>query len=301
MTVTIAATVEADNVPPRVRLDVTGTTELTTTVMRLNPDGTQTPVRTTDGGPLPLPGVVTVVDFGDGTASSDVVTFNSDDTATADVADNGDGTAPESVSGGGGLLYDYEMPFGSLVSYTSLESPGTVSAEVVVPATQVWLIHPGVPELSVPLRLGRGSFTKRTRTVQRALYRPMGRRTPVPFTDGARKSPSSTLVVYVGTEADRQAIDALTDDASTLLLNIPVQLGYNFSTCYISIGDTDLDMATEMVAYQDGFVSLPFDVVDRPVGGTQAEHTWLDVISEYATWADLMAANETWLDVLAGP
>jgi hypothetical protein len=301
MTVTVVPTVEADNVPPRVRLDVSGTSEIATTVMRLNPDGTRTPVRTPDGNALPLPGVVTVVDFGDATASSDVVTFNSDGTASAAIADNGDGTAPEAVTGGGGLLYDYEAPFGALVSYTTLESPDTVSAEVVVPADQVWLIHPGVPALSMPVSLRPGTLQDAAFAARQGVFYVMGRANPVVVTDGARKGAASQLVVTTQSLDELSSLLALLSDAGALFFNPPADMNVGFGPAYIAVGDVKLSRWTDVQIDANRDVTLPFTVVDRPAGGTQSERTWADVIAECATWGDVMAKFPTWLDVLAGP
>lgn len=61
----LVATVEADHVPPRVRLDVTDTTGLqSVTITRLDPDSVYRKVRTSDDQPLPLSGgQATVYDY----------------------------------------------------------------------------------------------------------------------------------------------------------------------------------------------------------------------------------------------
>lgn len=257
MTITVTPTVEASNVPPRVRLDVTAdASETATTVTRLDADGHLRPVRTNDGGPL-------------------------------------------GISGGVALVYDYEAPFETSVSYSSEESPATVSATVTVPETRVWLIHPGVPELSTPIVIA--SFGSRRRRVTQGVFFPLARSKPLVFTDGARKAPESVLEVRTDSEGDLLAIDAITEDASTLLLNIPASLGWGIPTSYIAIGDTDEDRLVDYAAEPRRYVTLPYFVVDRPAGGSQAERTWADVIVDYATWDDVMAAYDTWLDLLVGP
>ena len=156
-TIAVVATVEASNVPPRVRLNVTdtGTPALaSTTITRLNPDGTTTPVRTLDGNPLTL-------------------------------------------TTGTGLLYDYEMPYGAAVSYSSLETPAASSAQVTVNVSSVWLVHPGVPSLSRPITVSK--FGDRTSKVQRGVFHPMGRATPVVVTDGVRGSAEYELTVVTFT------------------------------------------------------------------------------------------------------
>jgi hypothetical protein len=258
--ITVAATVEASNVPPRVKLVATDTGSpafVTTTILRNDPDGSQVPVRTATGGGATL-------------------------------------------SGGTVTVYDYEMPYGQAVTYTSLETPANVTTPVQVDASQVWLIHPGIPSLSLPIRLGRGSLTKRTRAVTRAVFWPMGRSTPVVIGDGSRKSIESQLVVVTATIPERVSLEELTADASPLLLNVPTTLGYNFETCYISVGDIDETVVTEMVTETYMTVTLPFTVVDRPAGGSQSARTFADLLV-YPNLAALKNAYPTFAAVLAGP
>lgn len=61
----LVATVEADHVPPRVRLDVTDSAGLSSvTITRLDPDSVYRKVRTSDDQPLPLSGgLATVYDY----------------------------------------------------------------------------------------------------------------------------------------------------------------------------------------------------------------------------------------------
>jgi hypothetical protein len=47
-------------------------------------------------------------------------------------------------------------------------------------------------------------------------------------------------------------------------------------------------------------IQIPYQVVDRPAGGTQAERTLLDLL-QFATLADIAAAYATLFDVAAGP
>jgi hypothetical protein len=162
-TVTVVATVETTTTPQRVRLDVTdvGTPNLfATTVTRLNPDGRVVPVRTLDGNPLTLT-----------TSGANRI----------------------------GLLYDYEMPYGSPVTYSTQETPTSTSAEVTVNSSRAWLIHPGVPSLSMPITVA--DWAARTRKVVRGVFQPMGRSTHVVVADGTRKASEYNLTVL--THPDR--------------------------------------------------------------------------------------------------
>ncbi|MCU1617201.1 MAG: hypothetical protein JWO98_4741 [Frankiales bacterium] len=257
-TISITATVEAANVPPRVRLDVSAspTTTTSTTITRLDPSGSTVPVRTSDGNPLVL-------------------------------------------SSGIGLLYDPEVPYDAPVSYSSLESPLTFSAQVTVPASQVWLTHPGVPALSMPITVA--VFGDRARKVQRGVFYPMGRGTPVVVTDGARKSVESSFDVKIDNPDTLEALMAITSDGSDLLLNVPSGLGWGVPTCYIAVGDITESRLVDYAAEPARYVTMPFVVVDRPAGGSQAERTLADIYADYATLADVRAAYTNLTAVLAGP
>lgn len=259
MTITVTPTVEASATPPRVRLDITGTTETSTTPLRLDPNGTLVPVRTFDGNPLAL-----------------------------------SGTPPT------GLLYDNEVPYSQIVQYTSIETPGTYTANVTVPVTVPWLTHPGVPALSMPVNFRPGTLNKETRAVRKGVFWPMGRKTPITVSDGVRRAPQSSLIVSLESLLDISNFDALLDDAAVLLLNLPPNLGIGLDTCYIDIQDVDKIRFTDNVidGYRDAV--LPFYVVDRPAGGSQAGRTLADLL-EYPSLAAVDAAYSSLAAVLAGP
>lgn len=259
--ISVTATVDTVNVPARVQLNVTDTGSpafTSTTITRLNPDGTTSPVRTSDGNPAPL-------------------------------------------SGGTALLYDYEAPYGQSVTYSSLETPANVSAAVTVPASQVWLIHPGTPSLSRPINLLPGTLQDEVVGVNKAVYWVMNRSTPVTIGSGVRHAPSSQLVVSVETANDLAGLKSLLADGSVLMLNVPPSLSMEFDTCYIDVV-TDLKYSRFTPNTIDPYrsVSLPFQVVGRPAGGTQSQRTLADLLV-YPTLAALQAKYATLADVLAGP
>lgn len=259
----ITATALPGNTPPAIEVDINDTRSpgaaSQLTIMRINPDGSSSPVRTTDGNPLQL-------------------------------------------ASGVGTVYDYEMPLGQLVSYTTLEVPGVTSLQTSVDAPRPWLVHPGVPDLSVQLgTFMPGSFTKRTRPVTQGVFQVMSRENPVVVTDGVRKGIQSSFSVLVTNANDLDAIDTILSGAATLLLNISPSLGFTFPTCYIAVGPVDYQPMQDKVFEQQFTVVMPFTVVDRPAGGSQAQRTWVDVIAAYGSWNAVMAAYRTWQDELTGP
>lgn len=264
-TVTVVPTVELSNVPPRVRLDVTDTGSspaiTSTTVTRLDANGRTVPVRTNDGQPLQLT-----------TSGSTRV----------------------------GLLYDYEVPYGAAASFSTLESPTVVSAQVTVSVSKVWLVHVAVPSLSMPIELRADSLADETFTVNQGVFWPMGRANPVIVTDGIRKGPQSSLTVGIETAADVRAIRAVIQDGGTLFLNIPPSLGFLFDSCYIAVGDVKRTRISTIGAdpYRD--VVMPFNVVDRPAGGSQSQRTLIDLLS-FSTLDAIRPAYTSLNAVLAGP
>lgn len=266
-TVSVVATVEASTGPtdpPRIRLDVTDTgspTIFATTVTRLNPDGRTVPVRTVDGEPLAL-----------STSGSNRI----------------------------GLVYDYEAPFGESVTYSTLESPGLSSATVVLPSSEPWLIHPGLPELSRPIELRAGSLAEESYPLSRGVFQPMGRETPVIVTDGSRRSMQSQIVVWAETAGEIADIRNLVRDGTVLLLNIPPDLGLAVDTAYVSIGDIVIGRASDIGSDAYRNITMPFIVTARPAGGTQAERTLIDLV-EYGSLAGIAAAYATLFDVAVGP
>lgn len=205
------------------------------------------------------------------------------------------------LPGGSGLVYDYEPPYGQLVSFSSLESPATVSAEVSVGEARVWLVHPGVPELSMPVELDAGSLAEEAWDVQQSVLKPMGRKFPVVRTDGQRQAPASSVTVFIDSLDELAALRALTSDAGTLLLNIPAGLNLGVDTGYIAVGPIRNRRLSDIGADPYRSVELPFQTVERPVGGSQSQRTYADVLADNATYASLLARYPTYLTLLAGP
>lgn len=206
---------------------------------------------------------------------------------------------PLSLSTGAGLIYDYEAPFGSPVTFSTVESPGIVSAAVAVNSTRVWLIHVGVPELSTPVTVA--SLGPRTYAARRGVFYPMGRATPVVQTDGSRKSAEWTLSVYTATLEERAAIEDLCSDAGVLLLNVPADKGWGVNAEYVAVGDLTENRVSRFAGEPSRTWELPLTVVDAPAGGSQSERTYVDVLVDNATYADLMTRYPSYLALLAGP
>lgn len=233
-----------------------------------------------------------------GETSTTVTRLDPDgNTVTVRTADGG----PLAISGTAALLYDYLMPYGQGVAYSSIESPATVSAQVTVAETRVWLNHPSLPALSMPVDFRVGSFDEETWDVQQGVFWPMGRSTPVIQTDGARKAPAGSFIVAIETSTDLALLRNVTMDASPLLLNVPPSVDIGVDTCYIAVGPIRNKRISSVGGDEGRAVELPYQVVDAPAGGTQSQRNYVDVLADNATYADLMTKYDSYLALLAGP
>lgn len=209
------------------------------------------------------------------------------------------GAEPLTLTGGGGVALDYEAPLGSPVTYTSAPpvNAAETSGPVTVDSLDVWLIHPGVPDLSVRVpAVNVTALQERTRAARAAVMQPPGRSTPVVVSE-VRSSTTGGITVITETFADRDAMWALLELGITLLLNAPATLGWGVTWEYISVGDVTEDYLSRGLNAARLF-SLPYTVVDRPAGALVTQWAYGDVTT-YSTYTAVLAAYPTYTSLLA--
>jgi hypothetical protein len=207
--------------------------------------------------------------------------------------------SPAALVAGAVTLYDYESPFGVAVTYEATSGSATImSSPVTLDVDQVWLRHPAVPALSMPVELaGDGEPMY---AANRAKLEPLGRQTPIVITDGKRKSKTTTLAVRTYSLAERQKLLDLLDDCGVLLLDVPPSLGWRLTRQYMAIGDATVPpIVPENPHTPWDQWQLPYDVVDRSVIGADTAWTYASVLTGYATYAAVRAAFATYADLLA--
>jgi hypothetical protein len=123
-------------------------------------------------------------------------------------------------------------------------------------------------------------------------------RRPLPV-DRRRPAPETSIVIRTDTLDDILAVVALTADAQTLMLNAPPALALGVTRRYISVGDITEERPSDIGqdAYRDW--TLPYVVVDRPEGGSQAQWTLADIKATYADLATIKARFTTMADIQA--
>jgi hypothetical protein len=127
----------------------------------------------------------------------------------------------------------------------------------------------------------------------------LGRETPIVVTWTARNAPASSLIVATDTERDRERLRTVLADGSALLLNVSPELGIGIGTSYIAVGTVRPVRRSNVGTLPLWDFELPYQVVGRPAGGTQAARTWNTVAGQYASWNAEAAANDSWAELVA--
>lgn len=200
------------------------------------------------------------------------------------------------LSSNHGSIVDSEPWYGQTVTYKVAEG-NAPSVDSTVDADDVWLTHIGVPSRSMPITLRIGSLADESWDIEQAVYPALLRENPIIITGGARQSPASTLIVTIESDADRARLKALLADGSPLLLNVPPALGMGVDTDYIQVGKVSVARPTGIGGDPLRAITLPYQVVDRPGGGTRAVITWANIAAQDSKWSDIPAGT-TWAQLV---
>lgn len=264
MATSLSATVQAAS--GRTLLQLTFTTVTAATISRIHPDGTAWPVR--NANPIPV----------------------------------------NSTTGVGAIVYDHEAPLDVACTYkASSTQVGTTftSSAVTMPsdggniASNIWLIHPTKPALSmVALCESVPGLTRRGRA---GILPILGRADPIAVTD-VRLSGSGEVNLTTLTTADAAKLRALVADGAVSLLKLPATWANNWM--YVVFGDlSEAGLTAGPEPTRDW--KLPYTVVAPPAGGSQGAvgASYNELAAAYATYTLLAAGEATYNDaaIKAGP
>jgi hypothetical protein len=193
----------------------------------------------------------------------------------------------------------------------SATAPFAATATTTLNVVDTWLIHPSQPSLSVPIYshessagvryIEASSGEQKSSKAVSTVHRPIGRKRPVVITSGPRQADEWTLVVESETIAAKNALRAIVDDQTPLLLRSPASVVMDLPDDWYSVGDVTVQRLEVPVITEATQMTMPLTPVDEPVVRVGALWTWGDVLTTYVTWQDVLDDNATWLDVLAGP
>lgn len=206
---------------------------------------------------------------------------------------------PAQIVSGAAVLFDYEAPFNTAVTYTATPDTGsaaTSAAATLVVVSQPWLIHPGFPALSQELIVT--AMPDESSDVNQGVHTVLGRAAPVVITDGVRHATTFDITVRTETWTDFDALDGLLADGSVLLLQGTDPITGRTLYRWVSVGAVTKTPLVPVFANQLYHWTLSCTSTDAPSGLLQAEFEWNDIVADYATWADVKTAFPTWQDVV---
>jgi hypothetical protein len=232
-------------------------------------------------------------------ATGTTVTVNRVD--SAGVATTLRGAEPATLVSGGWIGYDYEAPYNEPLTYVATTDAGSTYTVAVAAlreygAQQGWLVHPGAPDLSIPLN--GPVIGDETRDVLEGVHVVLGRAEPVTITDGARKAPAFELTIKATSKAEDDAVRALLADTSTLLLQYVFPFTDLYDYYWVSVGQATRARMTGDYSEPYYRWTLPCTVTSAPSGLQQAQWAYADVLADYASYSAVAAAFISYSDVV---
>lgn len=173
-------------------------------------------------------------------------------------------------------IRDYEAPNGTLASYRAralhnysglyAASAWTATSSATWSATSDWWIKdPNKPALNLKLPAGTAgamfSYADVTRAARRGIFQPVGAALAVSVYD-TPASATGTIVVQLRTRAELNVLEALIEEATTLLLQGPV--AHDEPDRYVSFGDMGAVRVLDKGWSQVRRVTLPWVEVGSP-------------------------------------
>lgn len=207
------------------------------------------------------------------------------------------------------LVNEYEAEWGTPVVFTATVTSGAgtqalTSAPVVLDPSLPWLIHPTTPALS--RALDAGSFAAMGVVSQGAVSRPstttahdvIGSKYRTVTKTGPRAASRTSLSVATVTADEQQAMWALVEDQTPLLIRVPSSWEWDWEDGYYDVGQVDAERTYQYGPERRRVFQLPLERVEAPAGTQQAERTCADVLVAFASITAMVAAYATCTDLL---
>jgi hypothetical protein len=199
--------------------------------------------------------------------------------------------------------WDVNVVYTATVTTASGTSTFTSSAAVLSPGAP-WAIHPTAPALSMqldqatPLAAGFRTIGNITRDATDSPHSVLGSPYRTYTKTGSRSAAVTSIEVRTVTPAEAQAVRALVNDLTPILIRVPAAWGWDWENGYYRVGALDEARVLQFGAEPGRVFTLPLERVEEPAGTQQAERTWADVLNDFPSWAAARAAYGTWTDEL---
>jgi len=206
-----------------------------------------------------------------------------------------DGVAPVGAATGAIVVTIHGTTAGGEQHHVDLITVRRVptSDPVTLDVTDVWLVYPGVPTMSVPVSPWNvESLESRTRSARSATLQPLGRTFPIVVSD-VRSAPETGITIATETLDQRNALNNALGRGVPLLLNVPPSLGWGVTYEWMAVGDVTEAYFNRGLSPVRTF-TLPYRVVTRPVGAQISEWTYTGVLGAYGAYRSLLTAHATY-------
>lgn len=204
---------------------------------------------------------------------------------------------------------DYEAPWGTPVVFTATvtSTAGTetfTAAGSTLAVAVPWIIHPTTPALSRVLDAGAfasmgvmtiGAVTRAATTTGHEI---LGSKYRVMTKTGPRAASRTQLEVATVTADEHQALFALVDDQTPLLIRVPAGWAWDWEDGYYDVGEVTAARFFQYGPERRRVFTLPLERVEAPAGTQQSPRTWADLLAGFPTWSAVAGAYATWTDVL---
>lgn len=205
--------------------------------------------------------------------------------------------APLALSAGRGTLRDYEAPFGATSLYVVQAGTGEFTGGAITPTSSVaWLVHPGLPEWSVPLLVEKWPTWQRP--VSAAELQPISRVRPI-VVSTVRQSARGELGVLTDSLDGAARMERILSGGVPLLLNTGEGQP---AARWVAVGDVSAEPIENYGAPVESCVawSLPLTEVDPPTGVSVAAWTFQDSNLASASFGETLTKAPTFADRAAG-
>lgn len=150
----------------------------------------------------------------------------------------------------------YELTAPDQPQFRAISEPVQLSSR-----GRVWLSH---PTIGAPVPVIVEKEPEVAAAIDRGVFKVLGRKYPVAVTAGPRRAVSGTYEVATFSFAERDALNAMLDDGSPLLLRMPANLGHGPGE-WLSIADTSVGVVGHTaLEHRPRHFTLPFQIVAPP-------------------------------------